>query len=378
MPSPVPFADLTMVARKLRQQTEKSRFILIYAYNGTGKTRLCNEFKAQGQVKDEQGDSTSRDTLYYSAYTEDLFAWDNDLQSDQTRVLRLNRDSKFFQGLEELEMDVKVGQMLERYSDFNFTIDYEAWQVIFFRDRDAENAPIPIKISRGEENIFIWCFFLAVLQLALDGAEAYEWVKQVYIDDPVSSLDEHNVVVVANHLVQILRESSSQIPVVVSTHHHLFFNVIHYELKNHFRSKSVQYVLGRDRETAGFKLTQFSGDTPSFHHIAALQELTRIAQSNEIHTYHFNQLRTILEKTALFHGYTHFGKCIKESETDADGILHQRFVDLMSHGKYSMFEPVEMGEETKAYFRTILASFLDKFPFNPEHFPREESQKTTS
>ena len=25
-----------------------------------------------------------------------------------------------------------------------------------------------IKISRGEENIFIWCFFLAIVQLALD------------------------------------------------------------------------------------------------------------------------------------------------------------------------------------------------------------------
>lgn len=25
----------------------------------------------------------------------------------------------------------------------------------------------------------------------------------------------------------------------------------------------------------------------------------------------------------------------------------------MSHGKYSMFEPVEMGDETKEYFRTI-------------------------
>ena len=25
-----------------------------------------------------------------------------------------------------------------------------------------------IKVSRGEENIFIWCFFLAIVELALD------------------------------------------------------------------------------------------------------------------------------------------------------------------------------------------------------------------
>ena len=50
----------------------------------------------------------------------------------------------------------------------------------------------PLKVSRGEENIFIWCFFLAIVQLTLDGAEAYEWVKYIYVDDPISSLDENN------------------------------------------------------------------------------------------------------------------------------------------------------------------------------------------
>ena len=64
-----------------------------------------------------------------------------------------------------------------------------------------------IKISRGEENIFVWCFFLVFLQLALDGAEAYKWVEHVYIDDPISSLDEHNAIVVGNHLVQLYREA---------------------------------------------------------------------------------------------------------------------------------------------------------------------------
>ena len=287
-------------------------------------------------------------------------------------MLRLNRDSQFFRGLEELEMDVKIGALLARYADFGFDIDYKDWRVTFFRERDSETAPTPIKISRGEENVFIWCFFLAILQLALDGDLAYEWVKHIYIDDPISSLDEHNAIIVANHLVQLLRESQSELRMVVSTHHNLFFNVLHYELKNHFRNKSTQFVLSRDRATGGYKLTQFAGDTPSFHHIAALQELTSIAQEDAIHTYHFNQLRTIMEKTALFHGYTHFGKCIKATDDDAEGILRQRFVDLLSHGKYSMFEPVEMGEETKGYFRTILSSFLEKFPFNPEHFPREE------
>ena len=38
----------------------------------------------------------SSDTLYFNAYTEDLFAWDNDLENDTERYLRLNTASRFF------------------------------------------------------------------------------------------------------------------------------------------------------------------------------------------------------------------------------------------------------------------------------------------
>jgi len=227
-----------------------------------------------------------------------------------------------------------------------------------------------IKISRGEENIFIWCFFLAILQLALDGAEAYKWVEYVYIDDPISSLDEHNAIVVGNHLVQLYREAQRPIKTVVSTHHALFFNVLHYELKNHVdRQGPLQCVLKRDRKTGGYLLALQSGDTPQFYHVGALADLWIVAQSGQAKTFHFNILRTILEKTALFLGHRHFSACIKDAADDADGILHQRFVDLLSHGKYSMYEPTEMGDDTKEYFLAILRGFVERHPFNRELLP---------
>ncbi len=101
-----------------------------------------------------------------------------------------------------------------------------------------------IKISRGEENIFIWCFFLAIVQLAMDddGTGPYKWVKNIYIDDPISSLDEHNAIVVANHLVQLFRETPNRLKTVISTHHILFFNVLSNEIKNLLNTRdSPQY-----------------------------------------------------------------------------------------------------------------------------------------
>lgn len=372
--NPPPFPDLPTLAAHLRQELQTKKVILLYGYNGTGKTRLSTEFKNLGKH------GVERDTLYFNAYTEDLFYWDNDLEGDTHRTLKLNVKSRFFRGLATMEMDNRIRRLLDRYSDFDFRIDSETdkdgqlteAEVVFFRDEEkdgmAEEDKDGIKICRGEENIFIWCFFLAILQLALDGAEDYKWVKYVYIDDPISSLDEHNAIVVGNHIVQLYREAKRHIPTVVSTHHTLFFNVLYYEVKNHI-GKSSQHMLKRDRASEKYLLDEQKSDTPRFYHVSALSELWRLAQEETISTYHFNVLRSILEKTAFFHGYGHFGHCIKKDATDAEGILHQRFVDILSHGKYSMYEPVEMQEQTRDYFRAILRGFVERFPFNPDLLP---------
>ena len=398
----VSIPDLPALAKYLRGELGKRKFVLLYAYNGVGKTRLSGAFRDLGREVTEDGETTKRDTLYFNSYTEDLFSWDNDLEYEKKRLLELNTGSKFFNGLRELEMEVQIGKLLERYTDFNFYIDYDRRRppdsagevgksippaVMFFREREENGDPIPIKVSRGEENIFIWCFFLAIVQLVLDGAEAYKWVKYVYIDDPISSLDEHNAIVVANHLVQLYREAATdeagefaaekiKVGTIISTHHHLFFNVLHYELKNYFSGKASQYVLSRDRASNRYELKQERGDTPSFHHVATLVELDKVARGKAIQTHHFNMLRAVLEKTALFHGHTHFGACIKKGPDDADGVLHQRFVDLLSHGKYSLYEPVEMGDETKNFFRKIVRDFLDRYPYNKALFPPDPIPET--
>lgn len=93
------FGDLPALAGHLRGELESKKTILIYAYNGTGKTRLSMEFKDIGKQEE------TRDTLYFNAFTEDLFHWDNDLDSDSDRRLTLNAASRFFAGLAELEMD---------------------------------------------------------------------------------------------------------------------------------------------------------------------------------------------------------------------------------------------------------------------------------
>ena len=349
------FNTLEEVATKLRSNTKKVQ--LLFAHNGTGKTRLSRVFKDY----EEHGEKKN-DTLYFNAFTEDLFHWDNDLENDTTRLLEL-KDSKFFKVLDGdgFDMQNRVRSFLNRYADFDFDIDNVTRKISFSRE-DNEN----IKVSRGEENIFIWSFFLAVAQLAIDNHEDYSWVKYIYIDDPISSLDDNNVIIVASHLAKMIRDSANK-KFIISTHHGLFYNVIFNELKG-----ADKYLLTKNSNS--YKLETLTKDTPYYQHIAILKDLKKIADSEEIYTYHFNLLRNILEKTAAFHGFDKFSECIKVEDDDSEKITHIRRINILSHGNYSIFEPQEMQEENKEHFRTILYNFIEEYGFNEELFNTQEGQ----
>lgn len=357
----MPFSNLQEIAKYFREVLENKKYILLFAYNGTGKTRLSMAFKDAGKNGNE------RDTLYFNAFTEDLFSWDNDLGSDSQRVLRINPESRFVSGIQTLEMESRIRPLLQRYADFDFYIDYDDWAISFERTiRVGEETVIlnNIKISRGEEMIFIWCFFLAIAQLAIDEEDEYQWVKYIYIDDPVSSLDDNNAIAVASHLAQMLKKDGNRKKIIISSHHTLFFNVVCNEL-----SKASRFFLSKNEQSNGYELED-TGDTPFYHHVATLKDLTEAVDSGKLYTYHFNILRNILEKTAHFHGFKNFSACIRQDNDDPEGIIYTRMINVLSHGNYSLFEPKEMLDENKRYFKKILNDFLGRYQFNPELIPR--------
>ncbi len=337
------------LATRLRDDFKSGNndFVLLYAYNGTGKTRLSGAFKDVAKNKDKA------DTLYFNAFTEDLFTWHNDLEGDKERFLKMNSSSKFFEGFKELALEQKIADYLSRYTTFDFNIDYDDWKITFSKENQDN-----IKISRGEENIFIWCIFLAIMQLAIEEDEAYKWVKYFYIDDPISSLDDNNAIIVANDLVRLLKNENNKLKTVISSHHSLFFNVMCNELK---KTTHKQYFLHKANDSRSYTL-RATNETPFFHHVVMLDELKKAVDSNKLYTYHFNILRSILEKTAVFFGFKHFSDCLKH---DKDKDLYARALNVFSHSeKYSLYNPTGMGPDTKKLFKNILKVFLDKYQFD--------------
>lgn len=367
------FTSLRKLVHRLRDDlnnpTKPAQLILVYAYNRTGKTRLSMEFKDIGKKKKSEGS----DTLYFNAYTEDLFTWENDLDEGTSRYLQLNPDSNFFNGLKDLSLDETIAGYLNRYADFDFDIDYESWKVYFRKDA-AEN----IKISRGEQNIFIWCLFMAICERMLDGHVSYQSKKYLYVDDPISSLDDDNAISVACDLAKLLRRAASRraqngeadpIKIVFSSHHALFFNVMCNEIgrpkENEPKVAHKRYFLHRPSGDGVYTL-RATEDTPFFHHVSTLAELQLVSDpvKGKLYTFHFNALRSIMEKTASFFGHPDISFCLKKIDNEGDRALYNRAINLLSHGAYAIYEPTEMGEDNKELFRRILKDFIDEFKFN--------------
>lgn len=354
------YKTLRGLTTRIRDDLNNHDYVLLFAYNGTGKTRLSMAFKDVGKR------NGGKDTLYFNAFTEDLFHWHNDLDGDKERYLQINSDSVFFADFQGLALEEKIFFFLERYADFNFKIDYGNWRVVFSRG-DEQN----IKVSRGEQNMFIWCIFLAVCELAIEGHTSYKWVKNLYIDDPISSLDDNNAIAVASDLAQLLKSGKDKIKAVISSHHGLFFNV----MWNEFRSSKVKYktyFYHRPSKSDIYTL-RTTDDTPFFHHVAMLGELQNAVESDKLYTHHFNMMRSILEKTATFFGYKDFSSCIHGVD---DEVLYSRALNLLSHGKYSIYEPKEMVDDTKELFKRIFSAFLDQYRFDLPDITREQERQT--
>lgn len=395
------FPNLDVLSKELRNKLDNKDYILIFAHNGTGKTQLTQAFKNES-IKN----TGTRDTLYFNAYTEDLFSWEN----ENSRI-RLESESILIKDYIESggEPESDINHFLERFSDFEFKIIPEGGNYYIFFDREVNidgrsKKEEDIKISRGEENIFIWSFFLAILQKVIDSKlensdNAYSKVNYIYIDDPVSSLDESNVVCVACQLAAFITNldvANMNLKFIVSTHHPLFFNTfkneIHINIKepNKKISESNKGKSKKDQrskkqyccfyfskiEDGVLQLHEESKDVPWAYHISVLQELIFAKNSSKVQYYHFNLLRSLLEKTAGYFGYRSFDQCFnKESETRK---LDSRFLNTYSHGKDSSLQFSEPPEEHKEKFKEILEAFINKYEFNIPETVQENPNRADS
>lgn len=384
--------SLTEIAQTLRDAIKKVQ--LIYAFNGTGKTRLSREFKeliAPKETDLEEQEESGIKILYYNAFTEDLFYWDNDLNADSTRKLKIQPNHFTKWVLQDQGQENNIVAHFQRYTSDKLTLRFNGeYNEIMFsiaggNDESIEN----IKISKGEESCLIWCVFYSLLEQVVEilnvaepnerETEQFNDLKYVFIDDPVSSLDDTHLIELAVNVAELIKSSQSELKFIITTHNPLFYNVLYNEFNNadpRTGYKIKQCVKRRFEKLndGTYALVDQSSDSPFSYHLFLLSELDKAIVSGNIQKYHFNFLRNILEKMSTFLGYAKWRDLLPHESREA---YYNRIINLSSHGKFSSEEISTIEDNDKRVLSYLIREIRRMYGFKENANNNETEQNET-
>ncbi|AWN62543.1 AAA family ATPase [Streptococcus sobrinus] len=360
------------IAQKLKDSNKKAQ--LIYAFNGTGKTRLSQKFKklvCSNFPEEEDGFLTRDKILYYNAFTEDLFYWDNDLEGDLDFKLKIQDNSFIRWIIEDQGQDQNIIANFQRYTDDKLTpqFDLDNGHITFSFQRGNDEEPEQIKLSKGEGSNFVWSIFYTLLELVADEREIddpdfveeqkFADLEYVFIDDPVSSLDENHLIEVVSNLGTLIKSSNSDLKFIITTHNPLFFNVLYNELG----CKQPKYQLEK-LEDGTYELHEQHSDSPFSYHLFLLNKLREAIKTNSIQKFHFNLLRNLLEKTSTFLGYKDWKNLLPDVEERQS--YEKRIIDFSSHSKHAADEVAALNRQEKQMLIHLVNLLEETYHFNKE------------
>lgn len=338
----------------------KEYIVCIYAFNATGKTRLSVAYKDVTKAENNGYHSG----VYYNAYSEDLFDWDNDEENDN-KDLKLNIKKSSLNYLYTTLTEENIDEELLVYNvgykfRFNPSTDPEIAieSVTFFLENDENTS---IKISRGEERIFIWCFFLALFKL-----KGWADVQNThfFIDDPISSLDDNNIFLTADTIMKLIENNfNTSRKIILTTHHIGLFSVLFDRLN--YGEKSDRYkrncnFLMLKKEGVKLDLKDFKNEVFLFH--LHLLKVLDEAKQTQLFTYHFVLLRQLLENIVSFLGKSQIKFVLEEikvEKTEETIIM----LNSLSHKKLFIPQFKEMNEREIEVFNEVFDKLLIKYNF---------------
>ena len=386
---------LEEIAQELKDSSKKVQ--LIYAFNSVGKTRLSRIFKDLVTFEQEDDEKTRSKIIYYNAFTEDLFYWDNDLEEDTNRKLKIRPNSFTRWILEDEGQEGNIITNFQRYTNDKLTPIFNSEYTI--KGEDGKDIKIPayseitfsiergndekinnVKISKGEESCLIWCIFYSLLKEVIETlnipevderpVDGFNNLKYVFIDDPVSSLDENHLIELAVNIAELVRASKSDLKFIITTHNPLFYNVLYNEFDYSdtsigYKPKKSTKKLLKKLDDGTYLLEEQNGDSPFSYHIHLLSELEKVIDSGNVQKYHFNFLRNILEKTSTFLGYESWKELLPE---DARKSYFDCIINLSSHGKFSSEEVSAIRDNDKRVLSYLVRTFKESYNFQTKEY----------
>ena len=352
----------TIDAIALKLCDDKSTIQLLYAFNSVGKTRLSVAYK---DVTKEDGAHTG---IYYNAYSEDLFVWNNDIENDGANV-RLavlpSSLSRLHSDLNELDIHAKLKPYRVKF-DFRFVMHPDpemGIESISFFPAGTQSSDVPsMKISRGEERIFVWCFFLAMMEV-----EGWADIQSeyIFIDDPVTSLDDHNIYVTASTIYDLIESHSDKRKIIITTHHVGLLSILSDWLKKGEKSSKYRHntsvrILSRKHDVLSMETHR---NDVFLYHLRLIQILERDRKEGNLRAYHFSLLRQVLETISSFFGVARISFTLEQiGFKNADEIA--RIMNTLSHRKVYYYDSDRLVPDSLELFHEILDKLNSTFKFS--------------
>ena len=353
----------TQIRNELNNNTDKKSIALLYAFNGTWKTRLSVDFNSLNETEENK-----IKVLSYNAFLEDLFVWDNEnyiLEFKSHWVIDFIKKQDLEKSIKNIFTNITNSKIEPKF-------DYENENVTFSIVSWWDGDTINIKVSKSEESILIWSIFYSILETAIEAlnteevenriTDEFNYLEYIVIDDPVSSIDDSRIIEIAVNLFRIINSSKNkQLNFLITTHHALFYNVLFNSLRRISKSEAKRffYILSRNIDNT-LNLVGQDDDTPFAYHLLVKGKIQEAIASNGIEKYHFNLLRSLLEKTANFLGKNDFSDCILWDKKEQ----FVRVINVYSHGKISELDPSIISNEDKELFIGTYNDFIWNFNFN--------------
>ena len=366
---------LTEIAQQLKDSNKKVQ--LIYAFNGTGKTRLSRAFKHEIDPKQEGDDASSeladKKILYYSAFTEDLFYWDNDLGQDSEPKLKIQPNAFTKWVLEEQGQELSIARTFQHYTNDKLTPHFsnDFSSVSFSFERGNTRQEPHIKISKGEESNFILSVFNALMGQVISelnipevtdrSTDVFNNLNYVFVDDPVSSLDENHLIELAVNVAGLIKSSRSDLKFIITTHSPLFYNVLHNELDLSKKGKNESCYLLERHEDGTFDLTVKHGDSNKTfsYHLHLKRIIEQAIADNRVERFHFTLLRNLYEKTASFLGYPKWSELLPDDKQ----LYLTRIINFTSHNTLSNEAVAEPTQAEKAIVKLLLEHLKSNYGY---------------
>ena len=363
--------SLDEIAVQLKDCSNKVQ--LIYAFNGVGKTRLSRAFKEliapKNESNEEETGLASKKILYYNAFTEDLFYWDNDLHNDINPKLKIHPNAFTDWVFVEQGQERNVISNFQNYvnnkaltPEFNGDFSEVSFSLRRGNDQDVEN----IKISKGEESNFVWSVFYSLLEQVVEvlnipeesdrETDKLNKLEYIFIDDPVTSLDDNHLIQMAVNLAEVIRRSESKLKFIITTHSPLFYNVLYNELK----IKNNGYMLKKNEDGSYDLDTRFGDSNKSFsyhHHLIGI--IKQAIEENKIEKYHFTLLRNLYEKASNFLGYKNWSDLLPDDKE----LYAARVMNFYSHRTLLNEEVAEPTEAEKQTVKVLFNHLIDNAKF---------------